>query len=99
MANKLFQKNDQLYAVISFTNKLTGALADPTAVTVKVKVPAGTITTYTYGVDSNLTRISVGVYHFLLTLSTTGQYYIRAEGSGTLIGSFELPFLVDATQF
>lgn len=100
MATKLFQKNDELNVVISFTNKLTGVLADPTAVIVKVKFPDATSTTYTYGVFAGLTRLSTGVYRFLLTLSQTGKHYIRSEGSGALIGaSPEQSFDVDTTQF
>lgn len=99
MANKVFQKNDQLYAVISYTNKLTGILGDPTSVTVKLKTPAGVTTTYTYGVDAELTRTAVGVYQFLKKLTETGTYSIRSEGDGVLIGSIEMSFVVDTTAF
>jgi len=66
---------------LTFTNP-TGALTDPTTVTVKVKNGA-TVTTYAYG-TGQITRVSSGVY--VLTLTTTGSvsrnWSIEAIGTG-----------------
>lgn len=99
MANKLFQVNDELNAVIVFTNKLTGALADPTTVTVKLQTPNLVDASYVYLSNSEVTKLSTGVYRFLYIILVTGHYFISAVGTGAVQGSIELEFDVDSTQF
>lgn len=41
-----------------------GALADPTTLVVTLRAPDGTQTTYTYLVNAEITRTSVGVFVF-----------------------------------
>lgn len=99
MATRLFQVNDELNAVIVFTNKLTGALADPTTVTVKLSTPDAVTHSYVYLTNGEVTKISTGVYRFLVVLVLPGHYFIRAEGTGTIQGSIETEFDVDSTEF
>ena len=67
----------------TFTDE-DGAKVDPTTVVVKKIAPNGTVTTYTYGVSAEVTRVSTGVYTLLVTTSTEGRYgtrWVGTEGS------------------
>jgi len=71
--------------ILRFTDA-DGAAVDPATVTAYIKTPAGTVTTYTYGVDSALTKVTTGVYKLAYTLATTaaaGTYWYGARGAGT----------------
>lgn len=57
------------------------ALADPTEVTLEVRDPAGTKTTYTLGA-SEVTRESQGVYTRTQLLDQSGTWYYRFKGTG-----------------
>ena len=61
----------------------SGTLIDPTTVTFKARNPAGTITTYVYGTDSQVVKDSTGVYHVDWSLSSAGKWYFRIESTGT----------------
>lgn len=58
-------------------------VADPTAVTLEVLDPAGTLTSYTYAA-AQVTKDSTGVYSYLLTLDASGAWYYRYKGTGAL---------------
>lgn len=55
----------------------TGALADPTTVTLKVLKPDGTTTTY-----AAPTHASTGVYEQDVTFADGGDYWLRWESTG-----------------
>lgn len=55
---------------------------DPTAVTVRVRAPDGTETSYVYGVDAEVVRTAVGRFRFDLTGTQAGEYLVRFEGTG-----------------
>lgn len=70
--------------MIAKFKKASNALVDPTAVTCEVKNPLGTETTYTYGVASELTKSSTGVYIMAIdTTSYSGEWRFRWKGTGT----------------
>lgn len=62
-----------------------GVLADPTTLTVYLRHEAsGTQTSYVYGVDSEITRTSAGVYVFHSpALDRTGTWWVGWVGTGT----------------
>mgnify|MGYP003563883054 CR=1 FL=1 len=67
-----------------------GVHFDPDAVTCIVTDPQGTATTYTYGTDSNLTRLSLGVYRCEFDVDAAGgwRWSLRGElGNGENRGS------------
>lgn len=99
MANKLFQENDTLNAVAVFTNQITSALTDPTTVTFKIQTPSLGDTTFIYLSNSEVTKVSTGVYRFLYVLTEPGHYFVRAEGTGACQAAIELEFDVDSTEF
>jgi len=79
-----------------------GTAANPSGVRFKVKDPAGTSTTYTLGVDSELTEVTSGkVYHLTLDMDTAGAWRFRGEtlnGSGSVVGVSELTVIVEQSS-
>lgn len=74
-------------AVLSATFKnLFSALVDPGTVMLRVRDPAGNVTSYTYA-GAQLVRTSSGVYTFNLPLPLAGTYFYRFEGGGSLIAT------------
>lgn len=71
-----------------------GAPTDPTTIVVKVRKPAGTVTTYTFGVDVALERDSAGRYALELTLDTAGSWSYRGIGTGAVEQAGERRFTV-----
>lgn len=59
---------------------VTGALADPPTVKVHWKTPLGIITTFTYLIDVELVRDSIGAYHMDQVENEGGQWWVRWEG-------------------
>ncbi len=58
---------------------LAGAASDPGAVQLKIKAPDATLVVYTYGVDSELVRDSLGKFHADIPLPAAGQWAYRWE--------------------
>ena len=56
---------------------------DPTTLVAKTKNPSGTIVTYTYGVNAELVKDSVGNYHLDVSLNVAGTWAVRFAGTGT----------------
>ena len=50
------------------------SLLDPTTVTCSVRAPGGTVTTYTFGLDDELTRLSEGKYRLTFPLTPVGTH-------------------------
>jgi hypothetical protein len=68
---------------------LSGAAADPTSVTVKIKDPAGEEAAYVHGVDAEVIRDSLGAFHIDLELTAAGPWWQRWEGSGAVTATEE----------
>lgn len=83
---------------ISATFTVSGAATDPTTVTLKVRSPAGTVSTYTYGAGQ-VTKDSVGNYHKDVDASTSGRWLYRWEGTGTAQAADESAFDIEASAF
>jgi hypothetical protein len=76
---------------------LTGNLVDPTAVTLKVKVPAGTVTTYNH--PGTIVRSSVGVFYFDFAVNASGTHYFNWSGTGAYTAADESSFEVATSVF
>jgi len=76
-----------------------GALFDPTTVLCRVKVPAGTETTFTYGTDIALIKDSTGLYSMWYLPATVGSYTVRFKGSGGQSIASEQNFTVTGSAF
>lgn len=74
-----------------FTND-AGALADPTTVTLRWRVAGGTETAWVFGVDSQVVRDSIGLYHADIPVVAVGLHYFRWEGTGTVVAAEEGTF-------
>lgn len=72
---------------------------DPTTVIFKVKRPNGTIDTHTYGVGSDVTRVSEGVFTLDIDCDQSGEFWYRAEGTGMVEDAFENYFVVNTSRF
>lgn len=68
---------------VTFRNA-DGTVADPTAVTFRIKDPAGTETLLTYGVDVAFVKEATGKYSVLRTLGSVGDYKARFKGTGAV---------------
>jgi hypothetical protein len=76
-----------------------GAAVDPTVVTLKIKTPALTVTSHVYGTDANVIKDSTGNFHYDLTLSQSGTYRYRWEGTGAAICADEASLNVNRSAF
>lgn len=97
MANT-YDVGDEIRVTGTFTNS-AGTATDPTAVLFKVKNPAGTITTYTYGTDAELVKSATGVYYVDLDLATSGTWYTRFYSTGTGQAAVESTINVRESEF
>jgi hypothetical protein len=82
----------------------TGALANPTTTRLKVLVPKTATTpaveiTYTYGVDVEVIRNSVGDHSCDYPPAVPGRYFYRWIGTGSVVTADEKSFLVRKTAF
>lgn len=67
-------------------SRLTRSRIDPGTVAFKVRSPSGTVTTYTYGSNSEVTKIGTGIYACDLDLATAGVWTWVFECSGSAKG-------------
>ena len=74
----------------SFTT-VTGAPADPTTITLRVKDPTGTIAVYTGGA---MVRDGIGAYHYDLVPAKSGTWSYRWEGTGAVTAAGDSSFAV-----
>jgi len=95
MVNK-YHKNNlvRLKSYFMANNVLT----DPTTITLKVKNPAGTTSTYTYG-NAEVYKESTGIYYKDIIPDIVGNWYYDFAGAGALVAEDEHNFIVDASQF
>jgi len=91
MANT-YDVGDKVRMSAAFTS--SGAATDPTGLTFKIKVPAGTVTTYVYGTDAELVKDSTGNYHVDFTVAASGRHVYRFAGTGVVTAAGESNFEV-----
>jgi hypothetical protein len=79
----------------SVTFEVNDVATDPTAVTFKVRTPARTTTTYTYGApDAVIVKDATGQYHADVTANAMGEWNFRFEGTGACQAVEESAFVV-----
>jgi hypothetical protein len=69
----------RLYTSTPFQDA-AGAAFDPDVVTVLVKDPAGTVTSYVYDTDPEVVRLDTGEYELEIDAESAGQYSYRFQG-------------------
>src|SRR5579872_6677913 len=77
----------------SFT--LNGVATDPSVLTFQFIKPDGTTTTYTYGVDAQLVRDSVGNYHVQLAVDLAGNWSYEWVATGTVVATLPGAFVAE----
>jgi hypothetical protein len=92
----LYNIGDKLRLQATFTD-LSDVVADPTAVVLKVKNSAGTVTTYNY--PGTITRASAGVYYYDFSVTVSGTHYFNWAGTGAYTAADESSFTVVTTVF
>lgn len=63
--------------------------SDPSALRLKVKSPAGTLTTYVFGVAAELVKDSIGNYHANILMNEVGKWAYRWEADAPNAGANE----------
>jgi len=96
MATNTYDTGDVVRFSAEFTSD--GVLTDPTEVTLKIKQPNGTISTYTYGA-AEITRVSTGNYYKDVEMTQTGQLWYRFSGTGALISAEESYLIIRPSEF
>ena len=96
MAVNTYDKGDLVRVKATFT--VSSVVTDPTTVTLKVKDPDGTITTYTYA-GGTVTKTSTGLYYKDVSVSNDGVWYYRFEGTGACQSAAEAQFKVRKSEF
>lgn len=91
----LYDVGDSVRSTVTFsTTAVPPVNTDPTVVTVTVDPPGTGLATHAYGVDINVVRTAVGVYHFDIPLTVAGRWNVRWNGSGAIVASDTVNFLV-----
>jgi hypothetical protein len=88
----VYDVGDGIRATCAFTD-LAGAAADPTAVTVKVKDPDGAVT------EPLASHAGTGSYYTDITFDAEGDWYVRFEGTGSVIAATEVHLKVRDSAF
>lgn len=74
-----------------------GAELDPSTITVKVRVPAGTISTFTY--PATVDKSDTGVYSIDFSPTESGTHAYRFVSTGTGQAAAENVFFVENSRF
>lgn len=85
---------------VEFTDK-ADALFDPDAPTFKVLAPGegASVETFVYPDDDEVIRDAAGKYHMNYLLELSGDYAVRAEGSGEQAVAVEDSVTVEESAF
>lgn len=95
MANK-YDKGDLVRVSAAFN--ILGVATDPTTITLKVKNPAGTVSTYTFALGQ-VTRSGTGAYYKDVSVDSVGLWFYRWEGTGAVVSAGEGYFDAKPTEF
>lgn len=79
-------------ARLSVNIQVSSTDTDPTALSLLVRAPSGTVTTYTY--PTHIQKTDVGDYYYDLAITADGTWRWRWVGTGTAAGADEGSFFV-----
>ncbi len=77
---------------VSMTVETSGIPTDPTTVVFKHKSPSGAVTTWTFGVNSQVVKDGVGIYRADIDVNAGGTWNFRWECSGAAQGAIQDSF-------
>jgi hypothetical protein len=92
MATNLYSVGDVVRLSGAFTS--SSVAVDPSVVTVTIREPTGSRTTYTYGVGAAVVKDSVGNYHLDHTIAMAGFHWYRWLSTGVGAAASEQKFNV-----
>lgn len=75
-----------------------GQRADPNVVKLSVRTPGGTTTTYIYGTDDEVVRVSLGRFSSDIDADAAGTWYYRWWSTGDGQAADEGEFIVNAAH-
>lgn len=75
--------NTRVRLTTTFTTVQGNALTDPTTVSLFVKDPSSTVTTYTLAA-AQVIRDSIGVYHYDILIDVVGNWKYKWQGASAL---------------
>lgn len=85
---------------LSIIDAATGDLVDPGGIALKLRTPAGIVTTHTYTPDAGIVvRDGVGLFHAELDLNAHGRWYWRWQTVAPSVGVAEGSLQVLRTRF
>ena len=84
MTTDVHDTGDQVRITTTFANS-SGVDTDPTGVTFSLKTPDGIVTMYVYGTNSELAKVSTGVYYVDVTPTISGRHIFRWAATGDLV--------------
>lgn len=88
----LYDIGDSVRLDVVFTDR-DGVVTDPSTITLLVRSPKGTKSTYTYA-GGQVQRSGTGAYYYDITASEAGTWRYSFTGSGALVVSEETRFEV-----
>jgi hypothetical protein len=89
-----FYQGDEAYLYVTFTNRTTGALADPTTVALAVQDPQGGTVHKTWA-GGSVFRTGVGQFYALQNLTLGGFWLWRWVGDGAIKAAVQGRILVE----
>jgi hypothetical protein len=93
-----FDTGQKVRSSVTFRD-IDGAIADPTGIVAKYESPAEAETTKTYGSDAEVVKSATGKYYIDVTLSSAGTWYLRWNGTGTVVAAVEDTVIANGTVF
>lgn len=85
MNGNVYEIDTEIQLNGTFVNAVTGALADPTGVTLYIEDPSGNITDQVF--PGNIIKVSTGVYYYQFTPSEPGTWTYKWQGQGNVIAT------------
>ena len=100
MATNAYPYGSRINMKVTWRNPLNNAIVDPTGVLAKIVGPTGgVVTTYTYGADPEITKVSTGVFQTHYDCFAKGPWSYRFEASGSYVGAGERQFNIRDSVF
>ena len=91
-----FIVGDRGLFAVEWRHQTTNALADPTTITFMLQRPDQTVLTGVFGVDIDLHRTGVGLYHYEYTFTQGGFWEWRWVATGAVVAACQGRVCVDA---
>ena len=82
----IYEEDTEIQINVSFVTMPSGALADPSLVTLYLLDPLGNQTEYTYN-PGGIVRASIGAYFLLFLPTSPGLWTYKWAGTGNVVAS------------